>query len=140
MIVLGVRARPQATPHVDEVHGPEMLVKLWGRADFIMCCVPLLDSTRGLIGEQAFASMKPSAVLIDVSRGGVVDETSLLAALEPLPPNHPLWSYENVVITPHWSSVYDGWEEKSARMFADNLAHYRRGEPLENVVRPERGY
>lgn len=155
MIVLGVRARPQATPHVDEVHGPEMLVKLWGRADFIMCCVPLLDSTRGLIGEQAFASMKPNAVLIDVSRGGVVDETSLLAALdadrlkgaaldvfttEPLPPNHPLWSYENVVITPHCSSVYDGWEEKSARMFADNLAHYRRGEPLENVVRPERGY
>jgi phosphoglycerate dehydrogenase-like enzyme len=155
MTVLGVRARPQATPQVDEVHGPEALPALWGRADFILCCVPLLDSTRGLIGERAFASMKPNAVLIDVSRGGVVDEAALLAALdagrikgaaldvfatEPLPPDHRLWSYENVIITPHCSSVYDGWEEKSARMFAENLARYRRGEPLQNVVRPERGY
>jgi phosphoglycerate dehydrogenase-like enzyme len=155
MTVLGVRARPQPTPHVDEVHDPEALPKLWGRADFIMCCVPLLDSTRGLVGEQAFASMKPNAVLIDVSRGGVVDEAALLAALdaglirgaaldvfttEPLPRDHPLWGYENVIITPHCSSVYDGWEEKSARMFAENLVRYRRGEPLQNVVRPERGY
>ena len=99
--------------------------------------------------------MKPNVVLIDVSRGGVVDEAALLAALdagrikgaaldvfatEPLPPDHRLWSYENVIITPHCSSVYDGWEEKSARMFAENLDRYRRGDPLQNVVRPERGY
>jgi phosphoglycerate dehydrogenase-like enzyme len=155
MTVLGVRARPQPTPYVDEVHEPEALPTLWRRADFIMCCVPLLDSTRGLVGKQAFSSMKADAVLIDVSRGGVTDEAALLAALatgrikgaaldvfttEPLPADHPLWSYENVIITPHCSSVYDGWEEKSARIFAENLARYRRGEPLQNVVRPERGY
>jgi phosphoglycerate dehydrogenase-like enzyme len=93
--------------------------------------------------------------LIDVSRGGVVDEAALLAALhagrlkgaaldvfatEPLPPDHPLWSHDNVIITPHCSSVYDGWDVKSARMFAENLSRYRCGEPLENIVRPERGY
>ncbi|TIU85575.1 MAG: D-2-hydroxyacid dehydrogenase, partial [Mesorhizobium sp.] len=48
--------------------------------------------------------------------------------------------YENVIVTPHCSSVYDGWDVKSARMFAENLARYRRGEPLANVVDPGRGY
>jgi phosphoglycerate dehydrogenase-like enzyme len=155
MRVLGVRARPYPTPHVDEVHGVDALPGLWGRADFLVCCVPLLDTTRDLVGDQAFSLTKPTAVLIDVSRGGVVDEPALLAALhagrlkgaaldvfatEPLPPDHPLWSHDNVIITPHCSSVYDGWDVKSAHMFAENLSRYRRGEPLENIVRPERGY
>jgi phosphoglycerate dehydrogenase-like enzyme len=155
MVTLGVRARPRPTDHVDEVHGVDALPRLWGRADFIVCSVPLLAETRGLVGTDAFAAMKPSAVLIDVSRGGVVDEAALIAALdgnrlkgaaldvfttEPLPHDHPLWGYDNVIITPHCSSVYDGWDVRSAQMFADNLARYRRGEPLTNVVSPERGY
>jgi phosphoglycerate dehydrogenase-like enzyme len=84
-----------------------------------------------------------------------VDEAALLGALahgrlkgaaldvfarEPLPADHPLWDYDNVIITPHCSSVYDGWDVKSVRMFADNLARYRRGEALHNVVSPVRGY
>ena len=124
-------------------------------ADFIVCCVPLLASTRGLIGKAAFAAMKPSAVLIDISRGGVTEEAALLEALdgkrikgaaldvftaEPLPADHPLWGYDNVAITPHCAAVYEGWDVKSVRMFADNLTRYRSGEPLENVVNPERGY
>ena len=153
--VIGVRARPASTPHVDEVHGIEALAGLWGRADFILCCVPLLDSTRGLVNAAAFRAMRPGAVLIDVSRGGVVDEAALFDALvsrrvrgaaldvfatEPLPAEHPLWDMDNVIITPHCSSVYDGWERKSAEMFSANLARYRRGEPLDNVVDPVRGY
>lgn len=152
---IGVRANPQPTPFVDEVHPVEALPRLWARADFILCCVPLVDGTRSMVGADAFAAMKPDAVLIDVSRGGVVDEPPLLAALEsgkikgaaldvfrtePLPPDHPLWGFENVVVTPHCSSVYDGWETGAARMFAQNLARYRAGEPLENVVDPVRGY
>ena len=155
MTTLGVRARPRPTAHLDEVHGSEDLPKLWARADFIVCCLPLLETTRGLVGRDAFAAMKPKAVLIDVSRGGVVEEKALVAALdtgrikgaaldvfatEPLPADHPLWFYANVIITPHCSAVYDGWEAKSARMFADNLARYRRGEALMNVVDPARGY
>ncbi|PBB39450.1 D-2-hydroxyacid dehydrogenase [Mesorhizobium sp. WSM3868] len=155
MTTLGVRARPKPTDYIDEVHGMADLPRLWGRADFILCAVPLLESTRGIVGSEAFAAMKPSAVLIDVSRGGIVDEAALLAALdggrikgaaldvfavEPLPPAHQLWGYENVIVTPHCSSVYDGWDVKSARMFAENLTRYRRGEPLANVVDPGRGY
>ena len=155
MRTLGIRARPKPMPCLDEVHGPDALLALLGRADFIVCCVPLLPSTRGLLGMTAFAAMKPSAVLIDISRGGVVDEAALLAALdgkqikgaaldvfatEPLPADHPLWGYDNVAITPHCAAVYDGWDIKSVRMFADNLKRYRSGAPLENVVSPERGY
>ena len=155
MVTLGVRARPRPTANLDEVHGSDDLPGLWARADFIVCCLPLLETTRGLVGTEAFAAMKPTAVLIDVSRGGVIEETALVAALdakrirgaaldvfatEPLPAGHPLWGYENVIITPHCSAVYDGWEVKSARMFAENLARYRRGEALVNVVDPARGY
>jgi phosphoglycerate dehydrogenase-like enzyme len=155
MRTLGIRARPKPMPSLDEVHGPDALLALIGRADFIVCCVPLLPTTRGLLGEAAFAAMKPSAVLIDISRGGVVEEAALMSALgngrikgaaldvfatEPLPPEHPLWGYDSVAVTPHCAAVYDGWDIKSVHMFADNLARYRRGEPLENVVNPERGY
>jgi phosphoglycerate dehydrogenase-like enzyme len=99
--------------------------------------------------------MKPSAVLIDISRGGVVDEAALLSALdtgrlkgaaldvfatEPLPADNPLWACENVIVTPHCASVYDGWDLKAVRMFADNLTRWRNGQPLLNVVDPERGY
>ena len=155
MRTLGIRARPKPMPCLDEVQGPDVLLPLLGRADFIVCCVPLLPSTRGLLGTAAFAAMKRSAVLIDISRGGVVDEAALLAALdgkrikgaaldvfetEPLPADHRLWGYDNVAITPHCAAVYDGWDVKSVRMFADNLKRYRGGKPLENVVSPERGY
>lgn len=155
MATLGVRARPKAMPDLDEVHGPDGLPALLARADFVVCCVPLLPGTRGLLGAAAFAAMKHSAVLVDISRGGVVDEAALLAALdagrlkgaaldvfatEPLPADHPLWSYGNVVITPHCAAVHDGWDLRSVRMFADNLTRWKQGLPLRNVVDPERGY
>lgn len=155
LCVLGVRARPTAMPDVDEVHGIDALPGLWGRADYIVCCVPLLALTRGMVDAAAFQAMKPAAVLIDISRGGVVDMAALLEALrakrikgaaldvfvtEPLPAEHPLWAMENVMITPHCSSVFEGWDMKSVEMFSANLARFRRGEPLENVVDPARGY
>ncbi|MCY4315697.1 MAG: D-2-hydroxyacid dehydrogenase [Roseovarius sp.] len=152
---IGVRARPCPAVNVDEVHGTDALPGLWGKADFIVVCVPLLDGTRGLVGAEAFAEMKKGAVLIDVSRGGVVDESALLHALnsrkirgaaidvftsEPLPPDHPLWGCENAILTPHCSSVHDGWYRESAEMFSANLMRYRKGEELENIVDPSRGY
>nr|WP_298849180.1 NAD(P)-dependent oxidoreductase [uncultured Ruegeria sp.] len=79
---IGVRARPKGTPNVDEVHGMDALPDLWPRADFIVVCVPLLDSTRGLVNALAFAAMKPGAVIVDVSRGGLIDEVPLVRALE----------------------------------------------------------
>lgn len=155
MTTIGVRARPDATAHVDEVHGQEALSAQLSRADFVLCCVPLTGATRGLLGAAEFAAIKPGAVLVDVSRGGVVDEASLIAALssgrlkgaaldvfaqEPLPPEHPLWGFDNVIVTPHCASVYDGWDLNSVRMFAANLTRWRQGAPLDNVVDPGRGY
>ncbi len=155
LTVLGVRANPAPTADVDEVYRPSALPELWSRADFIVVSLPLLANTRGLVDEAAFAAMRPGAVLIDVSRGGVVREAALLAALtqgdlkgaaldvfetEPLPADHPLWRLDNVILTPHCSSVYPGWEDKSVDMFCDNLDRYLRGQPLANIVLPERGY
>ncbi len=155
LATLGVRAQPKDTQYVDEVFGIDALPSLWARADFIVTCVPLLDSTRGLVGEDAFASMKETAVIIDVSRGGVIDEVPLITALdegrirgaaldvftvEPLPTDHRLWGYDNVIITPHCSSVYDGWDLKSVEMFSENLMRYRKDAMLSNIVNPERGY
>ncbi|MEM9138863.1 MAG: NAD(P)-dependent oxidoreductase, partial [Pseudomonadota bacterium] len=155
MEVIGMRARPQPTPHVGQVIGPDGLLAALPRADFILVSLPLLDTTRGLLGPEAFAAIKPGAVLADVSRGGIVDTDALGQALhdgrlrgaaldvfetEPLPGDSPLWSLPNTLISPHCSGVYDGWEEKSLAMFAENLTRWRSGEPLQNVVDPARGY
>ncbi len=152
---LGVRARPRQTPYVNRVYGVDALPQLWAQADFIVLCVPRLESTFKLVNRAAFDAMKPDAVLIDVSRGGVTEQSSLISALdtgrirgavldvfetEPLPQDNPLWRYENVILTPHCSSVYDGWLEKSAQMFSENLSRYRNGEALWNEVDPQRGY
>jgi len=155
LTTLGVRARPRPTACVDEVHGIEALPSLWERADVVVCAVPLTPSTRALVDGRAFRAMRPGTILIDVSRGGVIEEAAMLEALrdgplraaardvfdtEPLPPGHPAWDADNLLITPHCSSVYDGWQLASVAMFSDNLARYRRGEALENIVDPERGY
>ena len=155
MTILGVCARTQATKHVDEVHGASALLSLLPHADFIAISTPLVPATRDLIGPQEIAAMKPGVVLSDVSRGGVVDQTALGAALEtghvtgaafdvfeeePLPASNPLWQHENLLISPHCSSVYEGWEKASFDLFLQNLARWMQGETLVNIVDPKRGY
>lgn len=153
--VLGTRARPEPMENVDEVHSADTLPELWGRADLIVISVPLLPATRGMIGAEAFAAMKDTALLVDVSRGGVIDAKALLEALrtkrirgaaldvfdpEPLPQDSPFWDLDNIILSPHCSAVYDGWGMASFEMFINNLKRWRRGEPLHNVVNPARGY
>lgn len=155
MRVLGVRARPVPTPDVAEVFGADQLHSALAEADYVLVSTPLIESTRGLFGSETFAAMKPGAVLVDVSRGGIVLADALIASLdaghlkgaaldvfetEPLPPASPLWSRGDVLISPHCSGVYEGWEERSVSWFCDNLWRWRRGEPLKNVVDPARGY
>ena len=155
MNVHGVRANPKPTDCVDQVFQTTELKQALKLADYVVVCLPLLDSTQGLLGAGEFDYFKENAVLIDLSRGGIVQEQALIDALkhnkiagagldvfetEPLPDNNPLWSFENVVISPHCSSVYDGWEKVSAQMFVDNLSRWRRGDALMNIVDPTRGY
>lgn len=151
MHVVGTRAHPVSMENIDEVHAAHALGELWHRADYIAVCVPLLDTTRNLIDHAAFAAMKPGVVLADVSRGGVVEGAALIQALEtgqlggavldvfeqePLPEDHGLWKFENVIISPHCSSVFDGWEELSIKMFSDNILRWQKGEALNNEVQP----
>jgi phosphoglycerate dehydrogenase-like enzyme len=155
MHVTGIRARPLPMPDVDRVEPPERLHDILGDADFVLVCLPLTQMTRGLIDVPALLAMKPGAVLIDVSRGGIVCQAALIDALragrlsgavldvfetEPLPQGNPLWVMENVIVTPHCSSVYDGWERRAIEMFCDNADRWRRGLQLENIVDPQRGY
>ncbi|WP_211097127.1 D-2-hydroxyacid dehydrogenase [Aliishimia ponticola] len=155
MTVIGTRANPRKTPFCDEVHAAANLPQLWHRADFIAICTPGLPSTRGLVDSTALSLMKPDAVLVNLSRGGVVDETALRAALtegrlrgaamdvfetEPLPADNPIWDAPRLLISPHCSAVHDGWENAAVRLFSANLARRLAGEPLENIVDPKRGY
>ncbi|HEX6119087.1 MAG TPA: D-2-hydroxyacid dehydrogenase, partial [Dongiaceae bacterium] len=155
MQVVGVRAHPRPTANVDRVEPIERLHDLLRLADYVAICLPLTPATRGLIDGAAFQALKPGAILVDISRGAIVREAALIDALkdghlagavldvfevEPLPPDHPLWAMENVIVTPHCSSVYDGWERRAIEMFCDNLDRWLAGAPLENVVDPGMGY
>ncbi|MFK7877661.1 MAG: D-2-hydroxyacid dehydrogenase [Paracoccaceae bacterium] len=155
MSVLGTRANPRNTPHCDEVHGPDRLPQLWPRADYIAICTPRLPATLGLVSEATFDMTKPNAVLVNVSRGNVVDETALLNALwagkirgaamdvfatEPLREDDPIWDAPNLLISPHCSGVYKGWEDASFARFLTNLGRFLKQDPLHNIVDPNRGY
>jgi len=128
-----------------------------GDADFVVIAAPLTPRTRGLVGPELLARMRPTAWLINVGRGGHVDEAALLAALrdrriagavldvfadEPLPAASPLWALPNVIVTPHLAGVagpVQFWAS-AAGLLSENLRRYAAGEPLLNVVDPRRGY
>jgi len=155
MEVIGTRARPEPMDNVDEVHGADALPALWGRADIVVLSVPLLGSTRGLVDVRALMAMKPDAILVDVSRGGVLDGAALVNAMrggqlrgaaldvfetEPLPAASPLWGLDRVILSPHCSAVWEGWAMHAFDLFLDNLARWRRGDALVNIASPDRGY
>lgn len=155
MQVLGTRARPESMKHVDEVCAASELQSLVPRADFIAVCTPLTPKTKGLIDGYVLSLAKKGAILADVSRGGVIVQTDLIEALEtgriagavldvfetePLPEDSILWGQPNVLISPHCSSVFKGWEEASFDLFLSNLARWINAEPLVNIVDPDRGY
>ncbi|HSP13648.1 MAG TPA: D-2-hydroxyacid dehydrogenase [Thermoanaerobaculia bacterium] len=124
-------------------------------ADYVVLCVPLTSETRGLMSAERIARMPPHSVLINVSRGAVVDECALVDALcekrirgaaldvfatEPLPPDHPLWTLDNVLISPHTADRAADSHERAMRFFIENWRRFERGEELENVVDPRVGY
>jgi phosphoglycerate dehydrogenase-like enzyme len=153
--VLGVRRHPAPVPGVERVLPSEALPSALDAADVVVVLLPLTDETRGLFDAALLARMRPGAVLVNLARGGIVDEEALCAALrggrlraavldvfarEPLPDDSPLWGLDNVILTPHVSSLFRGWERAAAELFCDNLERRERGEALRNVVDPARGY
>lgn len=132
-----------------EVHSNASLHALLPRADAVVLTCPLTPDTERLIGADALARMKPSAVLVNVARGRVVDEPALIAALgegrlaaaaldvtveEPLPSASPLWALPNVLITPHTAGETEAYEENVVALLLDNLQRLARGERLMNGI------
>jgi phosphoglycerate dehydrogenase-like enzyme len=156
--VLAVRRSAQRRTSddlADEVYLPADLPAVLARADVVVLATPLTAETRGMIGATELAAMRPGSYLINVARGGVVDEPALIAALacgrlggaaldvvaqEPLPAESPLWDMENVIITPHSATRSDRSADRMAEFVCANLRRYLNGEPLQNVVDPRRGY
>lgn len=153
--VVGMRRRPDPVPHVDRVVGPGGLRDVLEVSDYVVLTLPLVPSTRGLLGPQQLGWMKPQAVLVNVGRGGLVDEVALAAALregrlrgaaldtfasEPLPPDSPLWGLPNVLLSPHVAGSFHGYMDRVVELFCDNLRRYLEGDSLRNVVDRETGY
>ncbi len=143
-------ATPDATdPDCDRLFPQADLRALLACADFVVLCMPLTAESRGMIGRLELAAMKPTASLINVARGAVVDQEALIRALqdgtiasaaldvvepEPLPEESPLWSLPNVMLTPHNSGAVEGYWARAAEMFIRNLERYVAGEPLEGLA------
>jgi phosphoglycerate dehydrogenase-like enzyme len=124
-------------------------------ADHVVLIAPLTEQTRHMMNAKVFAAMKPSAHLVNVGRGALVDEAALVEALregkiaaasldvfeeEPLPAEHPFWQMENVHISAHMCGDVIGWREALADQFLQNLTRWTTGEPLANLVDKDRGY
>ncbi|OGL00467.1 MAG: hypothetical protein A3E31_10250 [Candidatus Rokubacteria bacterium RIFCSPHIGHO2_12_FULL_73_22] len=153
MRVLGVSRTGRPVREARRVWRVGALRTALRQADFVVVLLPLTPETRGIIDAGALAAMKPTAWLLNVARGAVVDEPALLDALrgrrlggaildvfatEPLPPHHPFWALDNVVITPHISGP--STPEEIAPIFNDNLARWLAGRPLRHVVDRKAGY
>jgi phosphoglycerate dehydrogenase-like enzyme len=123
--------------------------------DFIVIGIPLSEKTRDLIDAEVLAACKPTAYLVDVSRGGIVNHLALIKALqehklagaaldvfpeEPLSEKSPLWGMPNVIITPHIAGVSKQYNERAVALFAENLSRYLSELPLYNIFNPQRGY
>jgi phosphoglycerate dehydrogenase-like enzyme len=133
----------------------DKLIPALAQCDFAALTAPLTPDTRGMIGAAEIAAMKPSAVLINVGRGQLIDEAALIRALqlkqirgaaldvfttEPLPPDHPFYSLENVLVSPHSADALPKSRENAIQFFVENFERFRKGEPLENVVDKNAGF
>jgi phosphoglycerate dehydrogenase-like enzyme len=155
MRVIGTRNSSREGPEFVEYVGlADELLELAGQADVIVNALPLTSTTENLLDKAFFDATRKGVLFVNVGRGATVHTDSLVAALksgqlggagldvtepEPLPANHPLWEFENVIITPHVAG-YGGERHRHMTLLRENLRRYAAGEPLLNVVDPKKGY
>ncbi len=145
--------RPGAEP--DLVFTPDRLAEMLPACDYVVLALPHTPATYHFIDEAALRTMKPSAFLINIGRGALVDEAALVSALragqiagaasdvfeqEPLPADSPLWKLSNLIISPHIAGFTPHYDERAVALFTENLRRYLAGEPLLNQVERRRGY
>ena len=143
---------------IDELLPPSDLHYLLGESDYVVITAPITPETHHLIGTPELKSLKPSAVIINISRGAIIDEPALIEALregrirgaaldvfekEPLPPESELWDLPNVILTPHSSGSTTLYMDRAIELFCDNLRRFLAGPGsggLRNILDPTRGY
>ena len=156
MQVWGVVRRPREKPdYVDRLFVAGREDTLIRRADLLVLALPRTADTDGYIGERRLRRMKSSAILINIGRGSLIQESALVRALregwiagagldvfaaEPLPRSSPLWSMPRVVVSPHVGGAHPDYMPRSAALFIDNLGRYLRGKKLDNEIDRESGY
>jgi phosphoglycerate dehydrogenase-like enzyme len=156
MKVLAVRENPaKGLDGADSVFSSAQIDDVLPQADYVLLCTPVTPATSGMMNAARLSKMKPDAYLINVARGPLIDEAALLDALqhrriagaaldvfveEPLPPDSPFWSLDNVLITPHTAAVTERLWERHYRLIVENMKRFLAGEPLINQVDKQRGY
>ena len=143
------------TELVQRLYPPQAVKSMFKECDFVVVTVPLTSETRGMLGADELAALKPSCYLVDISRGGVIQQDALINALredklagaaldvfakEPLPADNPLWKMPNVLLTPHIAGFSPKYDERAVTLFAENLLRYLSDLPLYNRINRETGY
>jgi phosphoglycerate dehydrogenase-like enzyme len=151
MTVVGISRAPRPAAGFDRMVARDALTAVVGEFDYLVLLLPLEPDTRHIVDEKVLAAMKPTGYLINVARGGVLDDAALVRALdakkiagaaldvfdqEPLPADHPFWRMPNVIITPHFGGYYDRYVEDSADQICRNLERFLAGRvaEMENVA------
>jgi len=152
MTVIGITSGPRAVKGFDRMVHRDDLIKVAGELDYLIVLIPLAADTRDIIGEKLLAAMKPNAYLINMARGGVVDERALMRALdsgqiagaaldvyaqEPLPADSPLWKTKNLQCFPHQGGYSEGYEERAMPTIEANMRKFFAGDlkSMVNIVR-----
>jgi D-2-hydroxyacid dehydrogenase (NADP+) len=148
MTVIGISGSPRPAKGFDRVVTRQDLMKVVPEFDYLVALAPLTSETRGIIGAKLLTAMKPSSYLVNVARGGVVDEPALIAALEagtiagaaldvfseePLPPDNPLWKTKNLTIFPHLGGYSHGYEDRAMPTIEGNMRKFL-GNDLKNMI------
>jgi D-2-hydroxyacid dehydrogenase (NADP+) len=143
MTVYGIDIVKRMVDAVDYFYEPNELVKVLREVDYFIIVAPLTPQTQGMIGTRELSSMKPTAFLINIGRGEIIDEEALIQALnsgkiagaaldvfrqEPLPKDHPFWRMKNVIVTPHVGGMSDVYVDQVLSIFEENLRRFLRGE------------
>lgn len=144
MTTVGISSSPRPVAGFDRMYGRDELAAAVRDLDHFVILTPYTPETRGIVGAAVLSAMKPTSYLINLARGGVVDEDDLLAALqggriagaaldvfakEPLPPDHPFWRLKNVIVTPHLGGFYDTYVDRALPIIEENMRRFLAGAP-----------
>ena len=156
MRTVGISGSPRAVSGFDEMRARDPLADAVGDLDYLVVLAPYSAATHHLIGADVFAAMKPTAFIVNLARGGIIDEAALLTALdagqiaaasldvferEPLPADHPIWAHPKIIVTPHIGGFHDGYPADVAALMADNVGRFLSDGPdtlINRVTLPER--